>query len=70
MWAEGEILVEYYSKILSRFVWVRFDTEKLNRKHKEEFALLSFVLDKEEFSFIWVRFQFIRQNLFIAFALM
>ena len=34
-------------KILCR---VSFDTEKLNRKHREVFALLSFVPGKEEFS--------------------
>ena len=42
---------EYYTKISSRFYWVKFDTEKLNRK-QEEFPLLSFVPDKEEFRFI------------------
>ena len=51
MWAEGEIFVKYYSKIPSRFCWVSFDTEKLNRKHTDVFALLSFIPNKEEFSF-------------------
>ena len=31
-----------YSKIPSRFSRVSFDTEKLNWKHREAFALLSF----------------------------
>ena len=35
---------QYYSKI-------SFDTEKLNRKHWEVFAPLSFIPNKEEFSF-------------------
>ena len=63
MWVNGEIFVEIYTKIPSRFCRVSFDTEKLNRKHAEEFALLLFVPDKEEFSFIWVQFQFIRRHL-------
>ena len=33
--------------------------EKLNRKHGEVFAALSFFPMKEEFSFICVQFQFI-----------
>ena len=48
--------------ILSRFCRISFDTEKLNRKHRELFALLSFIPDKEEFSFIGVQFQFILQH--------
>ena len=57
---ESEIFVKYYSKIPRRLCWVRFDTKKLNGKHEEVFAPLSFVPDKEEFNVIWVQFQFIR----------
>ena len=46
-------------KIPSRFSRVSFDTEKLNWKHRGVFSPLSFVPNKEEFSFIWVQFQFI-----------
>ena len=60
MWVEDEIFVENYPKITSRFSRVSFDTEKLNWKHREVFAPLPFVPNKEEFSFIWVQFQFIR----------
>ena len=59
MRAEGEIFIKYYTKITSRFSRDSFDTEKLNWKHREVFAPLSFIPNKEEFSFIWVRFQFI-----------
>ena len=38
----------------SRFYRLRFDAEKPNRKHGEKFALLLFVPNSEEFSFIWV----------------
>ena len=62
MRVEGEISVRYYSQIPSRFCWVSSDTKKLNRKHRELFAPLPFVPNKEEFSFIWVQFQFIRQH--------
>ena len=44
VWVEGEIFVKNYPKIPSRFSRVSFDTEKLNRKHREVLALLSFVL--------------------------
>ena len=60
MWAEGEIFIKYYTEITSRFSRVTFATEKLNWKHRKVFALLLFVPNKEEFSFIWVQFQFIR----------
>ena len=49
-------------KIPSRFSRVSFDTDELNRKHGEEFAPLSFIPNKEEFSFIWVQFQFIGRH--------
>ena len=62
MRAEGEIFIKYCTEITSRFSRVSFDTEKLNWKHREVFAPLSFVPNKEEFSFIWVHFQFIRQH--------
>ena len=62
MRAEGAIFIKYYSEIPSRFSRVRLDTEKLNGKHREVFGSLSFVPNKEEFSFIWVQFQFIRRN--------
>ena len=52
VWAQGEIFIENYPKIPSKFSRVSFDTEKLNRKHREVFALLSFVSDKEEFSLL------------------
>ena len=55
MWAEGEIFIKYYTELTSRFSRVSFDTEKLNCKHREEFALLSFIPNKEEFSFIWIQ---------------
>ena len=48
--------------IPSRFSRVSFGTEKLNQKHREVFYLMSFIPDKEEFSFIWVQFQF-RQSM-------
>ena len=57
--------VKFLSKlpqIPSRFSRVSFDTEKLNRKHREVFAPLSSIPDKEKFSFIWVQFQFVRQH--------
>ena len=53
---------KYYSEILSRFFWVSFDTEKLNRKHREIFAPLSMVPDKKEFTFIWLQFPCIRRH--------
>ena len=56
MWEEGEIFTKYYTKIPSRFSRVSFDTQKLNRKHREVFAPLLFIPNKEEFSFIWVQF--------------
>ena len=59
MWGEGKILIKYYSEILSRFNRVSFDAEKLNRKHTEVLASLSFVPDKQEFVFIYVHFQLI-----------
>ena len=63
MWAEDTIFIKYYTEIKSRFSMVSFDTEKLNWKHREVFAPLSFVPDKEEFSLIRVQFQLIgRQN--------
>ena len=62
MWVEREIFLKYYSKITSRFCRASFDTENLHRKHREVFALLSFVPDKEDFSFIWVQSQFIRRH--------
>ena len=58
LWAEGQIFIKYYTKIPSRFSRVSFDTEKLNWKHRDVFAPLSFIPNKEEFSFIWVQFQF------------
>ena len=61
IWAEGDIFIKYYTKIPSRFR-VCFDTEKLNWKHREVFAPLSFVPNKEEFSFIWVQFRLIRRQ--------
>ena len=61
MWAEGEILIKYYTEITSRFSRVSFDTEKLSWKHREVFAPLSFI-PNEEFSFIWVQFQFIGRH--------
>ena len=54
--------MKYYSEIASRFSRVSFDTEKLNGKHREVFAPLLFIPNKEEFSFIWVQFQFIVQH--------
>ena len=45
--------------LIDWFCGVSFDTEKLNRKRREEFAPQSFVSDKEEFSFVWVLFRFI-----------
>ena len=57
-----ELLIKYYSQDPERISRVSFDTKKLKRKHREVFALLSFIPDKEEFSFIWVQFQFIRRN--------
>ena len=51
--------IKYYSKIPRRFNRVSFDTKKFIGKHREVFAPLSFVPKKEEFSFIWVQFQFI-----------
>ena len=62
MWAEGEIFIKYYTKISSRFSRVSFDTEKLNQKHREVFASLSFIPNKEECSVIWVQFQFIGRH--------
>ena len=62
MSAEDEIFVEYYCKIPRRFCRVSFDTERLNKKYREEFTLLSFVPDKEDFSFIWLQFQCIRRH--------
>ena len=56
------MFVEIHPKIPSRFGRVSFDTGKLNRKHREVFAPLSFVPDKEEFTVIWVQFQFIRRH--------
>ena len=56
MWAEGEIFVKNYPKIPTRFSRVSFDTEKLNMKHREIFASLSFISAKEEFTLIWVHF--------------
>ena len=53
MWAESEICIKYYTEITSWFSRVSFDTEKLNRKHREVFAPLPFVSNKEEFSFIY-----------------
>ena len=38
--------MNYYTEITSRFSRVSFDTEKLNWKHREVFALLSFVPNK------------------------
>ena len=52
MWGKGEIFIKYYSKIPSKFSKVSFDTEKLNGKHRQVFAPLSFIPNKEEFSFI------------------
>ena len=52
MWAVGAIFVKYYNKIPSRFCRVMFGTEKLNRKHKREFAPLSLIPAKEKISFI------------------
>ena len=55
IWVEGEIcqiLLQHSKQILLG----QFDTENLIRKHREVFAPLSFVLDKEEFSFIWLQF--------------
>ena len=46
----------------SEQIYHSFDTEKLNGKHREIFAPLSFVPDKEDFSYIWAQFQFIRQH--------
>ena len=60
MWTEGEIFIKYYSKIPSRFCWISFDSEKLNREQRGICSAVQFVHDKEEFSFIWVQFQFIR----------
>ena len=62
MWAEGDIFIKYYTEITSRFSRLSFDTEKLNWIHREVFAPLSFVPNKEEFSFIWVQFQFIGRH--------
>ena len=56
MSAEGEIFIKYYTEITSRFSRVSFDTEKLSWKHRELFSPLSFVPNKEKFSFIWVQF--------------
>ena len=51
-----------YANIPSRFGLVSFETGKLNGKHRDILAPLSVVPDKEEFSFIWVQFQFICQH--------
>ena len=56
MLAEGEIFIKYYSEIPSTFSRVSFDTYKLKEKHREVFAALSFIPNKEKFSFIWVQF--------------
>ena len=56
MGVESKIFVKYYSKILGSFCWVSIDTEKVNRKHREVFAPLSFLPDKEEFRFSRVQF--------------
>ena len=48
------IFINYYSKILSTFFWVSVDAEKPSMKHGGVFNPLSFVPDKEEFSFIWI----------------
>ena len=58
--AEGDIFVQNYPKILSRFSRDSFNTVKLNRKHREIFAPLLLVPNKKEFGFICVQFQFIR----------
>ena len=50
--------VKYYSRIPSRFGRVSFESKKLNRKHREVFAPLSFIPDKEEFNVFSVLFQF------------
>ena len=42
---EGEICVKYYSKFRAKFCLVNVVTDKLSRKHREVFALLSFVPD-------------------------
>ena len=62
IWAKSEIFVKNYPKIPSRFSRVSFDTEKLNRKHREVFAPLSFIIDKEKCSFFWVQFQCIHRH--------
>ena len=50
---EGAIAVQDSPKILSRFCWIRFNTEQLNKKHEEIVACSN----KAEFSFICVHFQ-------------
>ena len=62
MCVEGEIFVIYYSKIPSTFYWASFDTKSTIENIREVFALLLFIPDKEEISFIWVQFQFNRRN--------
>ena len=52
IWAKGGFfLVKYYTEIMSRFSRVSFDNEKLNGKHREVFALLSFIPYKKDFRF-------------------
>ena len=62
MCAERDIVIKYYTEIMSRFSRVSFDTEKLNWKRRELFTPLSFVPIKEEFTFIWVQIQFIARH--------
>ena len=62
MWAKDDIFAKYHCKIPSKFFWVSFGTEKLNRNHREVFAPLSFVVDKG--AFILSSFSF---SLFIDF---
>ena len=51
------ILINNYTKILSRFCWDIFDTNKYSRKHRRILDLMSFNPNQQEVSFIWIQFQ-------------
>ena len=63
MRVEGESCIKYNSSISNRFCcWLSFNTKKLNWKPWEVFASLPFILEKEEFCFVWVLFQLVHEN--------
>ena len=55
--------LKFLSKITPRlqadFPPLSFNTQNLYRKHRKTFAPLPFIPNEEEFSFIWLQFQFI-----------